>query len=50
VGTFHYHLALTYEGMGRRDDARVSALRATRLDQKLAADADVQGLLKRMGG
>jgi tetratricopeptide (TPR) repeat protein len=50
VGTFHYHLALTYEGMGRRDDARVSALRATRLDQKLAADADVQGLLKRVGG
>ena len=50
VGTFHYHLALAYEGMGRRDDARVSALRATRLDQKLAADADVQGLLKRVGG
>jgi len=50
VGTFHYHLALTYEGLGRRDDARVSALRATRLDQKLAADADVQGLLKRVGG
>ena len=50
VGTFHYHLALTYEALGRRDDARVSALRATRLDDRLAASADVQGLLKRVGG
>ena len=50
VGAYHYHLALTYERMGRRDDARVSALRATRLDEKLAADPDVQGLLKRVGG
>ena len=50
VGTFHYHLALTYERMGRRDDARVSALRATRLDDKLGADPEVQGLLKRVGG
>jgi Flp pilus assembly protein TadD len=50
VGTFHYHLALTYERMGRRDDARVSALRATRLDDKLAADPEVQELLKRVGG
>jgi len=50
VGTFHYHLALIYERMGRRDDARVSALRATRLDDKLGADPEVQGLLKRVGG
>jgi hypothetical protein len=36
--------------MGRRDDARVSALRAARLDDKLSADPEVQGLLKRVGG
>ena len=41
-----------YEKEGAGDDrqARVSALRATRLDDKLGVDPEVQGLLKRVGG